>query len=233
MTTVSEDKAWLEYKERIAQVYDKLNYQSSLQNWVMRAGHRLAERPFAEDMHFENVLEVGAGTGEHIPFVRHSFNRYVVTDADSVALSIAEKKVSAQQAEKFIFETQTGERLPYPDQSFDRLIAAHLLEHIPHPHLALKEWQRVLKPGGVLTLLLPTDPGMLWRFGRHLGPRRRALELGIQYDYVQAREHINSCFNLRALLRHYHPRLQEAWWPLPVPVIDLNLFYVCHARVHE
>jgi ubiquinone/menaquinone biosynthesis C-methylase UbiE len=41
-----------------------------------------------------------------------------------------------------MFESLNGERLSYADNSFDRLIAIHVLEHIYQPHLALKEWVR-------------------------------------------------------------------------------------------
>ena len=41
------------------------------------------------------------------------------------------------------------------DNSEDFLIANHLMEHVPDPIGALKEWHRVLKPGGILFLALP------------------------------------------------------------------------------
>jgi demethylmenaquinone methyltransferase/2-methoxy-6-polyprenyl-1,4-benzoquinol methylase len=40
--------------------------------------------------------------------------------------------------------------LPYDDQSFDVVMAAHVLEHLPDPQCALKEMIRVLKPGGMV-----------------------------------------------------------------------------------
>jgi SAM-dependent methyltransferase len=42
-----------------------------------------------------------------------------------------------------------------PDSTYDFLLSAHNLEHFANPIKALKEWQRVLKPGGVLILVLP------------------------------------------------------------------------------
>jgi phosphatidylethanolamine/phosphatidyl-N-methylethanolamine N-methyltransferase len=134
---------------------------------------------------------------------------------------------------KLSYEVQSGEGLSYDNNSFDRLIATHVLEHIYQPHLALKEWRRVLKNGGVLSILIPTDPGIAWRLGRHLGPRKNAIAQGIAYDYVIAREHVNSCNNLIALLRHYFPEHTESWWPFPIPSIDLNLFFVFHAVIKK
>jgi demethylmenaquinone methyltransferase/2-methoxy-6-polyprenyl-1,4-benzoquinol methylase len=59
--------------------------------------------------------------------------------------------------------------LPYEDQSFDVVMAAHVLEHLPDPQHALAEMIRVLKPGGMVFLCV-TRPSLfgaiiqlLWR----------------------------------------------------------------------
>lgn len=227
----SEDKAWIEHRNRFSEIYDVANYSSSLQSTVMRASHRLIEKAFDTESAFENVLEVGAGTGEHLPFVRHKFKTYIVSDMDPKTIDFARRKISQQYSGRIEFEIQTGDKLSSPDNTFDRLIATHVLEHIYQPHLALKEWTRVIKPGGVLSVLIPTDPGLAWRLGRHLGPRKNAVAQGIAYDFVMAREHVNSCNNLIAILRHYFPESTESWWPLPISSIDLNLFFAFHATI--
>ncbi|MGH8558236.1 MAG: class I SAM-dependent methyltransferase [Methylococcales bacterium] len=229
----NEDRAWLDYRGRFADVYDESNYSSPIQSTVMRASHRLAEKNFKKRDHFARVLEIGAGTGEHLGFVHHHFDQYVLSDLDPKTLEIAKGKLNDKFDNNLVFETQSAEGLSYVDNSFDRLIATHVLEHIYHPHLALKEWARVIKHGGILSILIPTDPGLAWRLGRHFGPRKNAIAQGIPYDYVMAREHVNSCNNLIALLRHYFPERTESWWPFPIPSIDLNLFFVCQAVVNK
>lgn len=58
---------------------------------------------------------------------------------------------------------------PYEDQSFDVVMAAHVLEHLPDPQRALAEMVRVLKPGGMVFLCVtrPSPFGalvqLLWR----------------------------------------------------------------------
>jgi phosphatidylethanolamine/phosphatidyl-N-methylethanolamine N-methyltransferase len=228
-----EDEAWKDYREKFSELYDEANYGSSLQSLVMRASHNFVEKDFDAQKCFGQVLEIGAGTGEHFSFVRHKFEKYTLTDHDERVLEIAKSKLSPLSNEGVMFEAQKGSKLSYSDDSFDRLIATHVLEHIKDPHLALKDWSRVVRHGGTLSILIPTDPGMAWRLGRRFGPRKKALAKGFAYDYIMAREHVNSCNNLIAILRHYFPDSKERWWPLSIPSIDLNLFFVFHTTLNK
>lgn len=228
----NEDKAWIEWREKFSEVYDKANYSRSMQSLVMRASHKLAERAFDAHTRFSRVIEVGAGTGEHLSFVRHGFDEYILSDLDPKPIEFAQRKFANSSNGKVTFEVQTGSELAYPDNTFDRLVATHVLEHIYYPHVALKEWRRVIKQGGVISILIPTDPGIAWRLGRVFA-RKNAMAQGIAYDYVMAREHVNSCNNLIAFLRHYFPGSQEAWWPFPIPSVDLNLFFAFHATIDK
>jgi len=49
--------------------------------------------------------------------------------------------------------------LPFKDNSMDFIIALHILEHCAEPVFVLKEWLRVLKPGGKLGVVVPN-----WRY---------------------------------------------------------------------
>jgi len=48
--------------------------------------------------------------------------------------------------------------IPYPDETFDLVIANHVLEHVTDDARALEEVRRVLKPGGYAILQTPFSP---------------------------------------------------------------------------
>jgi SAM-dependent methyltransferase len=69
----------------------------------------------------------------------------------------------------------TGESLPFPDESFDIVYSANVLEHTENPEQVLREAVRVLRPGGALYIEIPNflsyfeghymvvEPPILWK----------------------------------------------------------------------
>jgi acetyltransferase-like isoleucine patch superfamily enzyme/SAM-dependent methyltransferase len=48
-----------------------------------------------------------------------------------------------------------GDNLPLNDNSVDFVVSSHVIEHFPDPIKALREWYRVVKPGGYLYVIAP------------------------------------------------------------------------------
>ena len=217
------EKIWREH-------YQKRNYETGVAAWFMNQSHTWAEKKFTKDDYFSKVLEIGAGGSIHLQHVRHKYDEYILSDIDEIFL---EKNLPASKKDKISVKREDATCLTFENNSVDRLIASHVLEHLADPHLVLREWYRVVKPNGIMTIVLPCDPGMAWRLGRNFGPRSSAKNVGIEYNYWMAREHINSITNLIALIRYYFTRREEYWRPFFVPNIDINLFYICHLEVQK
>ena len=90
-----------------------------------------------------------------------------------------------------------------------------------------------LKQGGILSISLPADPGLLFRLGR-LYLKLFSIKKNYQitkeeFDYMNATEHINSIFTLRSLIKfHFKGNIKEFYLPFKIKLIDLNLFYNVH-----
>lgn len=108
------------------------------------------------------VIDVGCGLG------RHSYEAYrrgadvIAFDQNAEELAEVDTMLQAMGAEgqapasaKAQVVVGDALALPYPDDSFDCVIASEILEHIPDDETAIAELARVLAPGGRLAVSVP------------------------------------------------------------------------------
>lgn len=95
------------------------------------------------------VLDFGCGVGNSLPYFRRHFphSEIVGVDVSARSLEIANQRFPGLAS---LVEMPATGSLPFADRSFDLVFAACVLHHIPHEeHVRLlREWRRVLKPGG-------------------------------------------------------------------------------------
>jgi SAM-dependent methyltransferase len=110
----------------------------------------------------ELLLDLGAGNGRHAFEAFRRGARVVATDFNAADMrdcgSMCEAMVEEGQAPAGGLGAGVvgdGQRLPFPDATFDRIIAAEVMEHIPDDEAAAAELARVLKPGGTLAVTVP------------------------------------------------------------------------------
>ena len=108
------------------------------------------------------VLDIGVATGNLLLKVKRAVPDATVVGLDSDAASLA---FAATKASRLAAEVQLDRgdaaHLTYPDATFDRVLSAFLLHHLPLDQQLrmLREVRRVLKPGGSLHLLDFTPGG--------------------------------------------------------------------------
>ncbi|MEK6786372.1 MAG: methyltransferase domain-containing protein [Nitrospirota bacterium] len=122
--------------------------------WTMREDlfkPRLVEQVGMQPGH--RVLDLGCGTATLTILLKRRQPQSMVIglDGDAVVLARAREKV-AEAGVDISFDEGMAYRLPYPDRSFDRVVASLLLHHLTsdNKRRALCETFRVLKPGGEL-----------------------------------------------------------------------------------
>ena len=183
--------------------------------------HRLLEIKQGQSTR-RSVLEVGANRGEHLGFVKHAWDQYVMLDLTAPSTAVMEAWPSGAR-----FVAGDAHSLPFSDAHFDRVVMTCVLHHLEDPEIALEELRRVTRPGGRVSILLPTDPGLAYRAVRAMTSGLMARKAGRSEAerLSHAREHRNHYASLLVLVRSVFRKDAVMLRPFPtgLPSWNLNL----------
>jgi SAM-dependent methyltransferase len=111
----------------------------------------------------QRLLDMGCGGGRHAFAAMRTGATVVALDYDAAELKDVRAVVGGMvEAGELPADAPGGEvngdalSLPFPDSSFDRIIASEVLEHLWADERAISELVRVLRPGGRLAVTVPT-----------------------------------------------------------------------------
>ena len=139
-------------------------YSSSRKYMKQLKSHGLSEYGKYVEKIIENappksrVLDVGCGVGQVSNYLAEK--GFEATGIDISPLFVKEARKNGKA--KFISADTT--KLPFEDESFDAVISAETLEHIPEPEKALSEMARVLKKKGIIALRFPNRHSKIENF---------------------------------------------------------------------
>ena len=125
--------------DRIARFYDRMERSNE---WRAALWRRVRG---------SRVLEVGVGTGKNMPYYPQSVTMTAV-DLSPCMLEHAQARARCEGSAVDLREAD-AQGLPFPDASFDTVLATCVFCSVPDPLLGLSELRRVLVPGGQLLLL--------------------------------------------------------------------------------
>ena len=144
---------------RVRQVFDSVASRYDIMNDLMSMGLHRAWKAYtvavANLRPGDKVLDIAAGTGDLArAFARKvgSTGMVVHTDINPAMLRVGRDRMLD---DGLVLPTVAcdAERLPFPSQSFDLVSVAFGLRNMTHKDLALREMNRVLRPGGRLLVL--------------------------------------------------------------------------------
>ncbi len=174
---------------------------SRLEAWMHR---RVASRAADAGV----ILELGAGTLNHVPYER-SFAQYDVVEPwhDLMRDSPFRDRVSRVYAD--IREVPEG-------QQYDRILSVAALEHLLDlPHV-LARCGLLLKPRGLFQAGIPSEGGLAWGLAWRLttGLAFR-ITRGLSYGPIMRHEHVSTAGEILALTRYFFRKVSVSRFPLP------------------
>jgi SAM-dependent methyltransferase len=173
---------------------------------------------------FRTTLEIGAGLGEHLAYEK-------LTDEQRrnyVALELRENmaaRIRARFPEIHVMVGDCQGRLDFPDHHFDRVLAIHVLEHLPNLPAAIAELHRLCRPEvGILSVVIPCEGGWAYALARRISAQRLFERRYHQsYDWFVRREHLNRPAEILDELQRRFEMMHCTYFPLRVPGIIFNL----------
>jgi SAM-dependent methyltransferase len=99
------------------------------------------------------VLEIGCAAGQTLAYFKTRGAEYVA--GIEISPDVAEIARGRAEVDEVLVGNIEQMELSYPDNSFDLIIAGHVLEHLVDPWTVLRRLHSLLRPGGQLIGALP------------------------------------------------------------------------------
>ena len=129
-------------------------------NWLLSVGQDKYWRKQAVDLldpiRRDHILDVATGTCDIVIEIakRNLAVRIFGIDFSQRMLELGKAKVSRNYYDKSIsFQIGSGEHLPFANESFDGVVCAFGIRNFANVKRGLREFYRVLKPGGRIVIL--------------------------------------------------------------------------------
>lgn len=141
---------------------------------------------------FVTTLEIGAGLGEHIRYEtltpEQEKHYYALELRENMA---AEIRRNFPRINVIVGDCQR--QMDFAAGSMDRVVAVHVLEHLPNLPGCIREAYRLLhKERGQFLVVIPTEGSLAYTIARKISAEREyKKKFGGDYSWFYKREHIN------------------------------------------
>ena len=105
----------------------------------------------------ETIMDAACGTGRYTVAIAERGAAVTGLDFSAEMLAVARRRMPATE----LHVADLTKPLPFPSLHFDAVLCAQALKHIPELGFTMREFARVLRPGGRVVFSV-THPGMIW-----------------------------------------------------------------------
>lgn len=154
------------------------------------------------------ALDMACGNGVLLPSLAQIFDRVIGLDIHTEA---ARELVRHELLKNVDIITVSAYELPLSDNSVDSVFATSCLEHFKYLYLVEKEIKRVLKPGGKLFFLSPTE-SWFYRLGR------------LVFGYTKPEDHYFTACDIEQELNGFFECKKAKSYPAIAPIYRMGVY---------
>jgi len=205
------------YWDHRSKVYPKYSADEEHTLWKQYLSNAIGPEP-------RKILDVGTGTGI-IAMMLYELG-YNVTGVDfSMDMMNAAKEKSKEIGADVRFMEGDVENLEFEDGSFDCVTARHVLWTMAHPEKAVKEWVRMVKPGGKIVIIdgYWATKGVLPKVSGGLTYLRLFFKFGGAYPHNYKKDINNNLPNPHGIKKEQITRYMSGAGVTDLSITDLKL----------
>lgn len=159
------------------------------------------------------------GIGSHIPYENLNIQDYTIIDIRQNILDTLRK--AHPEVGSILGDCQKEYAL---EDTYDRVIAIHVLEHLPNLPEALRQMHRVLVHDGVAHVVIPCEGSLAYTLCRKISAERLWHKLyHTDYKWFIQSEHINLPDEIVEEIEKFFVIKYKRYFPFPIPFKFCNI----------
>lgn len=138
------------------------DYSENQNAWRVAYIERIRKYLLKKGYESQKIIDIGTGSGYVAVELAKLGMKVYACDLTPLAIKNIEKHKKQFSLTNLTAFACPAEKIPMPKNSVDYIVANAILEHIPNEKAAIAEWNRILKPGGRLFIVVPLKFRFIW-----------------------------------------------------------------------
>ena len=172
---------------------------------------------------FLTTLEIGSGIGEHLKYEKlkpaQKKNYFALDKRKNILKQLKDENPNIR-----IIQGDCQKKINFKNSFFDRVIAIHVLEHLPNLPKTIHEVYRQLKKNGQFLIVIPCEGSLAYSIARKISAERLfKKKYNMSYNWFIKTEHINLPNEIISILSKKFQIIKKSFFPTFLPFIFCNL----------
>jgi SAM-dependent methyltransferase len=178
----------------------------------------------------ERILEVGPGPTSAIRKLMTKTDAYRCCECDPHFCEILRQELGDEP----VICADIQRRVPMEGRAFDRIVAAHILEHLPDLPAALDEVSRLMKPDAVFDVVIPCEGSPLYALGRSFTSARTfRRHFGSGFREIMRAEHVNTAGEIVDELKRRFRVEHKEYFPFSSQLVGTSINLLAGFRLRQ